>query len=45
MLEFWKTKDKLADIFTKPTTTKKFIKFKEMLGVMDFSRLKGSVKT
>ena len=38
-LDFCRTKDQLADIFTKPITTEKFIKIRNMLGVTNFSRL------
>ena len=43
-LEFCKTKEQLANIFTKPMTIEKFNKFKDMLRVYDFSRLRESVK-
>ena len=43
-MEFCKTEEQLADIFTKPIATEKFIKFRDMLGVQDFSRLRGSVE-
>ena len=43
-MEFCKTEEQLADIFTKPIATEKFIKFRDMLGVQEFSRLRGSVE-
>ena len=43
-MEFCKTEEQLTDIFTKPIATEKFIKFRDMLGVQDFSRLRGSVE-
>lgn len=43
-MEFCKTEEQLADIFTKPIATEKFIEFRDMLGVQDFSRLRGSVE-
>ena len=43
-MEFCKTEEQLADIFTKPIATEKFIKFRDVLGVQDFSRLRGSVE-
>ena len=43
-LEFCKTREQLANIFTKPMPIKKFNKFRDMLEIYDFSRLRGSVK-
>jgi len=43
-MEFCKTEEQLVDIFTKPIATEKFIKFRDMLGVQEFSRLRGSVE-
>ena len=44
-LAFCKTGDQVADIFTKPIPTAKFLYFREKLGVIDFSKLRGSVKS
>ena len=42
-LEFCKTEEQLADVFTKPVSAEKFTRFRDMLGVQDFSRLRGSI--
>ena len=43
-LEFYKTREELVDIFTKPLSIENFNRFREILGMYDFSRLKGNVK-
>ena len=43
-LQFCKTDEQLADMFTKALPSEKFTHFREQLGVKDFSRLRGSVR-
>jgi len=43
-LQFSKTDEQLADMFTKALPSDKFAYFREQLGVQDFSRLRGSVR-
>jgi len=43
-LQFCKTDEQLADMFTKALPSEKFAHFREQLGVKDFSRLRGSVR-
>ena len=43
-LDFCKMGQQVADVFTKPVATDKFLFFREKLGVPDFSKLRGSVR-
>ena len=42
-LKFCKTGDQVADIFTKPVSREKFLYFRDKLGVLNLSELRGSV--
>lgn len=43
-IQFCKTGEQFAHIFTKPITAENFIHFREKLGMQDFSKLRGSIR-